>query len=324
VVSASPAIYRGPCVVYLPGRVTCPFAGVGERAADASNRLAVDAASTEVSVDRGAGHVVIRDELPRAAKSDVVDLVWLATGTDAGGRVVPFTIHLEVTKTGGAYAADLHTHEPAELRRGRGPVTFAYEPLEVVADHGGGRREVLVDRAALARVVEKLPLGRRLARAVTTTRDHLAGVTQDPAAPGYRVVDRSIGVGALGRGLLLVRARLVSLSAANAPLVARGAITEMLRDGAWELSIEALTERVLPELTKRDLFLYHLAGAPLLAGVRERGLRTGQTLGFRYAGGVAELRLDDATAPLPNALDVARAYLEFHMLGHLIAEAIRR
>jgi hypothetical protein len=121
-----------------------------------------------------------------------------------------------------------------------------------------------------------------------------------------------------------VRARLVSLSAANAPLVARGAITEMLRDGAWELSIEALTERVLPELTKRDLFLYHLAGAPLLAGVRERGLRTGQTLGFRYAGGVAELRLDDATAPLPNALDVARAYLEFHMLGHLIAEAIRR
>jgi hypothetical protein len=75
---------------------------------------------------------------------------------------------------------------------------------------------------------------------------------------------------------------------------------------------------------QRDLVLFELDRVPLLHDVRARGLRAGQTLGFRCAGGRGEVVLDGAVAPLPAALDVARAYLEFHMLGGMIAEAATR
>jgi hypothetical protein len=35
------------------------------------------------------------------------------------------------------------------------------------------------------------------------------------------------------------------------------------------------------------------------------------------------VRLDDQRAPFTDALDVARAYLEFHMLGGMLAAAAR-
>jgi len=298
-------------VTFIPGRVTCPLAGVGERAANASNRLVIDHPETEVSIE--GSKITIRDDRNCAPNTPVIDLVWLADGIDRTGRRTPFTIHLEVTKTGRAYAIDLHTHEPPHLPRER----VDYEPFEVIAD-----REVLVDARRLASVAAKQPLSRRLAQAMTTTRDHLDGVRQDPREPGYRVVDRSIGIGVLGRGLLLVRARLTSLAASNAALIESKSLVTMLREGTWELSIEALTERVLPDLVKRDLFLYGLESVPVLATVRERGLRVHQALAFRCVAGAGELRLDDARSPLPDALDIARAYLEFHMLGRMIAEAV--
>jgi hypothetical protein len=305
-------------VTFLHGRVRCPLAGVGGRPADASNRLVVDAATTEVTVDRDAGQITIHDDRSCATKTVLVDFVWLAEGIDAAGRATPFTIHAEITKTGTAFAIDIHTHEQARLPRAR----VAYEPFEIVAV-GGGQRVVLLDLERLAAVARKSPLVRRLAQTLTTTRDHLAGVAQDPGAPGYRVVDRSIGIGVLGRGLLLVRARITSLVTSNAALIARGSLVEMLLEGSWELSIEALTERWLPELVQRDLVLFGLADLPLLAPVRRRGLRAHQTLAFRTIAGDGELRLDDATAPLSSALDIARAYLEFHMLGGVIADAVR-
>jgi len=53
-------------------------------------------------------------------------------------------------------------------------------------------------------------------------------------------------------------------------------------------------------------------------------LRAGQVLAFRFGPDGGEVRLDGETAPLPAAHDLARAYLEFHMLGGLIADAARR
>jgi len=58
--------------------------------------------------------------------------------------------------------------------------------------------------------------------------------------------------------------------------------------------------------------------------VRERGLRKGQTLSFRFERGSGEAGLDGRSQPLPGALDVARAYLEFHMLGGLLADQAER
>jgi hypothetical protein len=114
-----------------------------------------------------------------------------------------------------------------------------------------------------------------------------------------------------------VRARLARLD--NGPIAGR--IAQMLAEGTWELSLEALTDRWLPELVARDLVLFGVPDLPLLADLRAGRLRRGQTLAFRSDGLV---RVDDAVAPLPGALDLAREYLELHMLGGIVCAAIGR
>ena len=302
----------GARIEFLPGRVTCPLAGVGSRAANASNRLVVDEPAT-VTIE--GARITLTDDRDCAPKTVIADLVWLAEGVAADGTRVPFTIHLEVTKTGHVWEIDLHTHEPADLPRDK----LVFELYEVVGvDRGVGT--VLVDAKKLGRAAGHVPLKRRLAAALATSRDHLAGVRQDRGEAGYRVIDRSLGIGVLGRGMMLIRARLTALDAPPPP----GPLPEMLRAGTWELSLEALTDRWLPELVQRDLVLFGIAELPVLAPLAAGKLRAGQVLAFRFGPDGGEVRLDGETAPLPAAHDLAREYLEFHMLGGMIADAARR
>jgi hypothetical protein len=296
---------RGPRVAYLRGRVRCPLAGVGTRADDESNRLFIDDPSTTATIDGST--ITLRDDRRPATRTVIADLVWLAQGQGVGGRPAPFTIHLELFKTGDTWSIDLHTHEPTRLAD---RATAVYEPLTIVAV-SGSRRELLVDPALLARTVGRVPLARRLSGAMMTMRDHA------PSGPGV-VLDRSVGIGAMGRGLFLLRGRLIRLDAPAA--AGLGApLTSLLCAGTWELSLETLSDRWLPEIVARDLVLFEIADIPLLADLRAGKLRRGQTLAFRTDG---QVRLDDAVAPLPGALDLARAYLEFHMLGGIICAAM--
>ncbi len=302
---ATASRFRGPHIAFLPGRVTCPLAGVGTRAANSSNRLVVDDPATRVAIDGTT--ITLEDDRACAPKTPIADFVWLAEGP------APFTIHLEVFKSGHAWSIDLHTHEPTPLTDRR---AARYEPFTIVAVDRG-HREVLVDVAVLARAVEHVPIGRRLSGKLMTMRDHRpAGGTGAIA-----VFDRSIGIGALGRGAFLVRARLAPLAPSSpAPSANPGSLASLLSSGDWELSIEALTERVLPEIVARDLRLYGIADVALLAELAAGRLRRGQTLAFRTTN---EVRLDEHTAPLPDARDLARTYIEFHMLGGIIAAALR-
>lgn len=347
--------FRGPHIAFLPGRVTCPLAGVGTRAANESNRLVVDDAATRVTIDGAT--ITLEDDRACAPKTVIADFVWLAEGP------APFTIHVEVFKSGNAWSIDLHTHEPAPLADRRGA---RYEPFTIVGVDSG-RREVLVSLEELANAVAHVPFARRLSSKLMTTRDHLAdahrrGPARDAVArsrsddvdtrtahSGAALFDRSIGIGALGRGSFLVRARLArivnsgSASATNptrtptpaaawtparsssptsssSPPSPTSPLATMLSTGEWELSVEALTDRYLPEIVARDLRLYGIADRPLLAELAAGRLRKGQTLAFRTTG---EVRLDDRTAPLEGARDLARTYIEFHMLGGIIAAALR-
>jgi hypothetical protein len=296
--------------------VTCPLAGIGVRPGDASNRLVLDDTDTEVTIDRASGRITVRDDHAYAEKKVVADLMFLADGYSASGERAPFSIHLKVQKTGHKYSVDLHRH----LRNQMPMVRADYEPFEVIATDRG-RSEVLLDRQRTDQLISKPSFALRVVKALMAMRDNLEGVAEDPAKPGYRVADLSVGFGALGLEYMMARAQLVSLDAANASLIAKGSVPAMMRDGSWEMKLTALSEKWLPEVVKRDLFLYGLEELPLLREVRERGLRKGQTLAFRFANGTGEIVLDGQAAPLPEALDVARAYIEFHMLGGLIADA---
>lgn len=306
-------------IYFFPGRVTCPLAGIGSRGADASNRLVLDDADTTVTIDREAGTIRVDNAKSYAKKRTVADLMFLADGESATGEPLPFSIHLKVQKQGHKYTVDLHRH----LRNATPIVRAVYEPFVVTA-HDGATSTVVLDRQRTDELISKPSLALRVIKALMAMSNNLDGVTQDPAQTGYRVADLSVGFGALGLNYMMARAQLVSLDPANKALIERGDVPEMLRQGAWEMRLTALSEKWLPEVVQRDLFLYGLDEVPLLREVRERGLKKGQTLAFRLRKDGGELALDGQTTPLPAAHDVARAYIEFHMLGGLLAEAAEK
>ncbi len=316
--------FRSRGIFFFTGSVPCPFAGIGTRPANASNRLVLDTSDTEVTIDRANRTITVRDDKSYKDKTTVADLMFLSTGYSASGEALPFSIHLKVQKTGHKYSVDLHRH----LRNQTKMVRADYESFTVTA-FDGGRATVVLDKARTDELIKEPSLALRVVKALMAMKDHTAGVKQDPAQVGYRVVDLSVGFGALGLEYMMARAQLVSLDRANAPLIERGNVIEMIREGAWEMKLTALSEKWLPDVVQRDIFLYGLDELPLLAEVKKRGLKKNQTLSFKFSKGTGEIclsspggaaGLDGVTAPLPQALDVARAYLEFHMLGGLIAE----
>ena len=82
-----------------------------------------------------------------------------------------------------------------------------YEPFEVIATDRG-RSEVLLDRRRTEQLITKPSFALRVAKALMAMRDNLDGVAQDPNQPGYRVVDLSVGFGALGLEYMMARAQL--------------------------------------------------------------------------------------------------------------------
>lgn len=307
--------YNQRGIFFFDGKVACPFAGLGSRGEHTSNRLVLDSSDTHVTIDRDARTIVVRDDKAYKEKTTVADLMFLSTGYAADGTALPFSVHLKVQKQGHKYSVDLHRH----LRNQTKMVRADYEAYTVTA-FDGGRATVVLDKARTDELIIEPSFALRVVKALMAMKDHTEGVKQDPAQVGYRVVDLSVGFGALGLEYMMARAQLVSLDKANAPLIERGSVPEMLREGAWEMKLTALSEKWLPEVVMRDLFLYGLDELPLLAEVKKRGLKKNQTLSFKFSKGEGSAALDGVSVPLPNALDVARAYMEFHMLGGLIAE----
>jgi len=316
--SMQPEIYRGRGVHYLGGRVRCPLAGVGERPDTHCIRLVLDDDATTVTVDRGRRRIEIHNPASYADRAIVADLTLLADGVTRSRAPAPFALHLKVMKTGARWSTDFHRH----LRRQERMSDAVFDDYEVAVTDGT-RREVLLDRDRALAMVRRPTLGHRVIKAFMAMRDHAVTARQDLDRPGFAVVDFEMGFGVPPLAMMLVRARLVSLRPARELAGARSA-AELLTRGAWRLELTALSERWLPEVVQRDLVLFGLDGIPLLADVRARGLRAGQTLSFHFAGGVGEVALDGRTAPLPAAVDVARSYLEFHMLGGLLAEHAER
>jgi hypothetical protein len=316
----SEQVFDSRGVYYFRGRIACPLAGVGDRGDRDSNRLALDDGDTTVTLDRDAARITVHNERSYADKRIIADLQFLADATTADGDETPLGIHLKIMKSGDQISLDLHRH----LRTQDRLVDAAFEPFDVVVT-GHGRREVVLSPDIATRLVCRPGMKLRVIKSMMSMQDNLAGRSQDPHNPGYLVADMSMGFGLFGPlQWMLVRAQLESLSSDNAPLIERGALVDMLRDGAWEMKLTALSDRWLPEVVKRDLFLFGLDELALLSEVRERGLTEGQTMGFRFDGGRGEVVLGDASESFPAALDVARAYIEFHMLGGLLAEQIAR
>ncbi len=303
---------------HFDGRVRCPFAGVGTRGPQASNRIVVGGDAV-VTFDPARNHVLVKDHGSYPELTVLADLTFLADGVTKDGRRLPFALHLKVQKTGDQISLDFHRH----LRTQDKLTDADLEVYDVDVDDGRTVTRVL-DRGKAMALIRNPPFKHKLIKALMAMRSKR--LTRPPEAPGFTMADLTMGIGVSFASSMLVRAELVSLVP---PSVLRTlTVPELLARGGFEVKITALSDKYLPDVIKRDAYLFGLDQVPLLAPLRERGLRKGQTFGFRIAdaasGGQAEVTLDGQVAPLPTARDTARAYLEFHMLGGLLAEHAER
>lgn len=301
-------------VLFFPGRVRCPFAGLGQRGDHDSNRLAVDDPNTVATLDRERREIVFSNSARYAERAVLGDVLFLVDGVTATGKRTPLSLHLKVHKKGHSFFCDLHRH----LRTSEPIVDAEIEPFTVVLRDGAREKRVLTPESAQA-TIRKLPFMMRVIKTIMLTRDNLIGVEQDPQKPGFAVADLSMGFGLFGFNHMIVRAQLMSLTPLQKPALGRG-LVETLQQGSWEFRLTALANTWLGPVIKRDLFLFGLEDLPVLRKVRERGLLPGETMSFRFERGRGAVSHDAQTMELPNATDVARSYLECHLLGGLLAE----
>lgn len=299
-----------PGIHHFDGRVRCPFAGVGTRGEFASNRVVVGG-QAEVTLDLARNHVRVRDTSHYGERTVLADFTFLADGVVKGGKRIPFALHLKVEKQGDDVILDFHRH----LRTPDKLVDAELEVYDVDVDDGKAVTRVL-DRDKAMALIRNPPFKHRLIKALMAMKARKLPRPTDTA--GFAMADLTLGVGMSFATSMLVRAELRSLVP---PAVLRTlTVPQLLARGGFEVAITALSDKYLPDVIKRDAYLFGLDQVPLLAPLRSRGLSKGQTFGFRIDDAEASVTLDGQRAPLPTARDVARAYLEFHMLGGLLAE----
>jgi hypothetical protein len=303
-------------VYYFDGPIPSPLAGIGSRGSHATNRLALDDDRTTVSVDPQAHRIVFSNTSSYPSATIIGDLVLLGIGTDSQGHDIAFAVHLKLKKRQHSFTADLHPH-PTSRNHLR---ALRVAPYTVVVRGASGETTVLTPEQA-RKTVEEPELAARLANLVIQATDNLEGRSIRPEQVGARLVDVSIGFGAQRLNLKVARIELISQDAHNATLVRGGSLADMLAHGAWEFRITSQTW-LPPDEFNRDLFLFGLDSIAFLQPLTTRGLRRGESLAIGFRDGKGFVQLGHQRGEIANAADVARAYLEFHFVGGIVARQV--
>lgn len=309
--------FLGRGVYYLEGPVRSPIGDIGSRSPFATNRIALDDEFSEVWVDRASGRILLRNEHRYGLNELVGCVLLLGRGTTASGREVPVAAHLKIHKTGNRFMPSLHPHPTVREK----VVSAVFAPFEVVLSNGRSEEAALTPARAVEAVRD--PEGSaRLAKIFVQVTDHLEGTTIAPEEPGSALVDLSIGFGSEKINMKLARVRLLSESAENGELIRRGSLESMLETGDWEFRIESLSPYVPKWEFDRNFFLFGIEGIPSLEKTARRGLLRGESLVVGFRDGKGYIGVDEARSEIPNPADVARAYLEFHFVGGVVAQQV--
>ncbi len=304
--------YAGRGVYFLNGSVRCPFAGIGTRQPDASNRLALDDGWSHATFDPAARLLHLRNTHRYDTKTLIGDVILLGAGRTRDGATVPIACHARFEKAGARIGARPHLHPSCDAAL----VQAVFDPVTIIADNGE-RTVQLLDRTALDAVWRRPPLASRLGRALIQVGD---------AEPREALIDLVVSMG-LGRWRKpAMRVQLVALDG-----VPRGPVEleDLFSRGAWELRVAPLLRLPAAEAhLERALFLLGLEQSAVMRAVSTRGLAAGDTLGFRFCGSRGLLRLSTAgkvaiEEEVERPADVARAYLEYDFAGAILASQLR-
>jgi hypothetical protein len=312
----APQVVSGRGVTYFDGRVRCPFAGLGKRGDQASNRLALEDGESRVTIDRARHRITVVNAHVYPSRSVIVDLTFLGTAKAEGGGRVPLAVHLKVEKKKAKISTDLHPHWTT-----RGKLTDAeVEPFEI-AYSDGTTETVVATGDDLLRVATETRIAYTLAGALIEVKDNLDGHGPSLAAGGA-LADISLGFGTSHVNKMLIRGEVRSFDATNAALGGQAA-PALLARGRWQLRLTAMSSLLSQETLRRDLFLLGLDQLPVVAaGIARGGLKKGETLAFTMDGSKGRVSWGDKEEDLPAPLDVARAFLEFNFLGAVLAQQV--
>ena len=289
-------------VYYFPGIVTCPLAGVGTRAPNLSNRLALDDGYSQVTFNSENQTIHLRNTYRYSQKTLVGDLILLGTGLTKEGQTVALAFHTLFEKKGDRFDARPHLHPSVSAKL----VAATCEPVTVVLDNGKSEA-VALDSGRILKAWKNPPLASRLGRSLIEVKDN---VEAEKSRDLLGDVTVSLGLGRFSKSAVRIQ---VMTSGAKPAL-------NELDVGIWELRITALMN--LPAARNhilRALFLLEIADSPLLIKLRDEGIEKGETVIFRLEQGTGSLQLGQMIQPMVNATEVARAYLEFDFVGAILA-----
>ena len=325
--SVRPLAFEGRGVYYFAGRVPCPLAGVGKRPPDHSNRVALDDEHTQVIVDRQGARIVVHNNHRYPDKAIIADLLFLAQARTEAGQTVPAGVHVKLEKKGDEVEVDLHPHWTV-----RDKLTSAVlETFDIVLAQRQGDK-VLVRGGDLVRTAVDSRILYQMAGRIIEIKDNRARAGAPTLAKGTALADLSLGFGSRVLSKMLVRLQVVSTNDANKALLG-SSLRDLLVKGAWELRLTAESSLLSQDTLRRDLFMLGLDRLPVVAAGMQRGLRKGETLTFAFHGGQGQVtwgpsgksdgKKDNKNSePLPDALDVARAFLEFNFLGAVLGRQV--
>lgn len=308
--------FHGRGVHYFDGAIRSPLAGIGSRGDYSSNRLAIDDEHSTVSIDVSTHRIVLANDHNYRSKTIVGDVVLLARGTTERGDEIPCAVHVKVEKRGTTFSVDVHPHPTSRdsLRN------VQVEPYTIVA-RGPKGDATLATPERLRKTIEEPELAARLAEIFVQANDQLAGQPISANRLDARLVDVTIGFGFKKLNLKVGRFELISKDPMNEPLIRQASLAQMIARGAWELRITAMSWLPPSEFT-RDVFLFGLDAVPFLRRLERDGLRMGEALIIGFQNGRGYVQFGSDRAEIAQPADVARAYLEFHFIGGIIARQV--
>ena len=298
-----------PKPVVMSGRGVHTF-GPGE------NRLGLDDDESRVTIDPTRLRITIVNAHVYPSKQIIADLTFLGTAKNDHDTRVPVAVHLKVEKKKTKISLDLHPHWTT-----RGKLWDAdMRPFEVAVSDGT-TETVIATKDDLKRVATETKISYSIAGELIEIKDNLEGHRPSLAAGGA-LADLSLGIGSKHLNKMLIRAELRSVDAGNAALAGQP-MNELLKRGAWQLRLTALSSLLSQETLRRDLFLLGIDRIPVVAaGIARGGLQKGETLAFTFRGGKGRVAWGDKEDDLPDALGVAQAFLKFNFLGALLARQV--
>jgi hypothetical protein len=304
----------GRGVFFFDGPKRSPMAGLGQRGEFASNRVALDDVVTTATWDANARKLVIRNTAAYEDETQVACVLLLGTARSTlTEQEVPVGVHLMVYKDEEEFVTTIHGHVVVR--------EAVHHPdllgIQVVLDDGRTRTVALTLSTALQALKEPFQDSAAARLIGLVGVDNLEGQEVDITRPGARLADGSVG---MGRGFLtklVLRAQLIALDGAR-PIPPGTPWTDVFRTGGYELRLTALSSFLPQEPWPRNLFLLGLDEIPILRPLAENGLEDGQTLSFTFREGKGTITLGDRSAPVEDAPEAVRRYLEFDFVGGII------